>query len=116
MKIIIAGAFAIGSHLAKLLSRTNQDVVLIDEDEERLASVSGDYDLMTLHASPTSVKALKEAGVEDADLFIGVTLDESINMNSCILAHSRKKLFIHPCDPVGSILQSFPFLILAYPL
>ena len=31
MKIIIAGAFAIGSHLAKLLSRTNQDVVLIDE-------------------------------------------------------------------------------------
>ena len=62
MKIIIAGAHAIGSHLAKLLSRTNQDVVLIDDDEERLANVSGDYDLMTLHASPTSVKALKEAG------------------------------------------------------
>ena len=62
--------------MAKLLSRTNQDVVLIDEDEERLASVSGDYDLMTLHASPTSVKALQEAGVEDADLFIGVTLDD----------------------------------------
>ena len=88
MKIIIAGAHAIGSHLAKLLSRTNQDVVLIDDDEERLANVSGDYDLMTLHASPTSVKALKEAGAEDADLFIGVTLDESVNLNSCILAHA----------------------------
>ncbi|MBR5652976.1 MAG: Trk system potassium transporter TrkA [Prevotella sp.] len=88
MKIIIAGAHAIGSHLAKLLSRTNQDVVLIDDDEERLANVSGDYDLMTLHASPTSVRALKEAGAEDADLFIGVTLDESVNLNSCILAHA----------------------------
>ena len=55
MKIIIAGAYAIGTHLAKLLSRNNQDIVLIDEDEERLASVSSDYDLMTLHASPSGI-------------------------------------------------------------
>ena len=32
MKIIIAGASAIGSHLARLLSRSNQDIVLIDEN------------------------------------------------------------------------------------
>lgn len=86
MKIIIAGAYAIGTHLAKLLSRNDQDIVLIDEDEERLDSVSGDYDLMTLHATPTSVKTLKSAGAEDADLYIAVTPDENMNMNSCILA------------------------------
>lgn len=86
MKIIIAGAYAIGTHLAKLLSRNDQDIVLIDEDEERLDSVSGDYDLMTLHATPSSVKTLKNAGAEDADLYIAVTPDENMNMNSCILA------------------------------
>jgi trk system potassium uptake protein TrkA len=30
---------------------------------------------------------LKEAGVEKADLFVGVTPDESRNMNACIIAH-----------------------------
>lgn len=86
MKIIIAGALAIGTHLAKLLSRNNQDIVLIDESEERLANISNDYDLMTMHASPTSLKTLKEAGAGDADLYIAVTSDESKNMNSCVLA------------------------------
>ena len=86
MKIIIAGAYAIGTHLAKLLSRNDQDIVLIDEDEERLNSVGGDYDLMTVHASPSSIKALKDAGTGSADLYIGVTPDENMNMNSCMLA------------------------------
>lgn len=86
MKIIIAGAYAIGSHLAKLLSRNNQDIVLIDEDEERLAGISSDYDLMTINDTPASLKTLKNAGVEDADLYIAVTPDENMNMNSCMLA------------------------------
>ena len=86
MKIIIAGAYAIGTHLAKLLSRNNQDIVLIDEDDERLASISSDYDLMTINASPSSLQTLKNAGAENADLYIAVTPDENMNMNSCMLA------------------------------
>lgn len=86
MKIIIAGAYAIGTHLAKLLSRNDQDIVLIDEDEERLNNISNDYDLMTIHSSPSSIQTLKNAGVQHANLFIGVTPDENMNMNSCILA------------------------------
>ena len=86
MKIIIAGAYAIGTHLAKLLSRNNQDTVLIDSDEERLAAINSDYDLMTVHASASKVKTLKDAGVSGADLFIAVTLDENLNMNACMLA------------------------------
>lgn len=86
MKIIIAGAHDIGSHLAKLLSKNNHDIVLMDEDEDRLDSISPDYDLLTMHASPSSLKALKEAGVENADLYIAVTPDESKNMNSCVMA------------------------------
>ncbi|MBR7014767.1 MAG: Trk system potassium transporter TrkA [Prevotella sp.] len=88
MKIIISGAYAIGTHLAKLLSRTNQDVVLIDDDDERLAAISSDYDLMTLNASPSSVKALKDAGISHADLYIAVTPDENLNMHSCVVAHA----------------------------
>lgn len=88
MKIIIAGAYAIGTHLAKLLSRSNHDTVLIDESEARLADISGDYDLMTYLASPASFKTLKETGAHGADLFIAVTPDQHLNMTSCMMAHS----------------------------
>lgn len=86
MKIIIAGAGAVGTHLAKLLSGERQDIVLMDDDEERLAKLDSDFDLMTVNASPSSIAGLKEAGVAGADLFVAVTPDESRNMTACMLA------------------------------
>ena len=88
MKIIIGGAGAVGTHLAKLLSRDHQDCILIDEDPVRLSGLDSKFDIMTLCGSPTSIRVLKDAGVEKADLFVGVTPDESRNMNACILAHA----------------------------
>ncbi|MBQ8712111.1 MAG: NAD-binding protein, partial [Prevotella sp.] len=88
MKIIIAGAGAVGTHLAKLLSHEHQDCVLLDDDPERLSGLDSNYDIMTLQGSPTSIRSLKDAGVEHADLFVGVTPEESTNMNACILAHA----------------------------
>ena len=88
MKIVIAGAGAVGTHLSSLLSTENHDCVLIDEDEERLGGIDSKYDLMAVNASPTSIKALKESGVGNADLFVGVTRHESNNITACILAHA----------------------------
>ena len=42
--------------------------------------------MLTIAESPTSVKVLKSAGAEHADLFIAVTPDESMNMTACVLA------------------------------
>ncbi len=86
MKIIICGAYGIGTHLAKMLSRNHEDITLIDEDNERLAQIGSDFDLLTAQASPSSIKALHEAGAEHADLFIAVTPEESLNITSCVLA------------------------------
>lgn len=86
MKIIICGAYGIGTHLAKMLSRNHEDITLIDEDDERLAQIGSDFDLLTAQASPSSIKALHEAGTEHADLFIAVTPEESLNITSCVLA------------------------------
>ena len=86
MRIIIAGAGAVGTHLAKLLSREKQDIILMDEDEEKLGRMGNNFDLMTVNVSPTSISGLKEAGVAGADLFIAVTPNESQNMTACMLA------------------------------
>lgn len=88
MKIIIAGAGAVGSHLAALLSKENHDIVLLDDDADKLARAAEGLDLMTLAVAPTSINGLKEAGTPQADLFIAVTPSETRNMTCCILAHS----------------------------
>ncbi len=57
MKIIIAGAGNVGTHLAKLLSREKQDIILMDDDEEKLSALSANFDLLTVAASPSSISA-----------------------------------------------------------
>ena len=86
MKIIIAGAYAIGTHLARLLSRSREDITLIDESDERLASIGSDYDLLALSGQATSPRILRQAGVDGADLFIAVTPLETTNITAAILA------------------------------
>ncbi len=123
MKIIIAGAGAVGTHLAKLLSRDRHDCVLVDDCLERLAGLDGKYDIMTLHGSPTSIQVLKDAGVAGADLFVGVTPEESVNMNACIMAHAlgakktvaRIDNYEYLSPQVGSFFSDMGINSLIYP-
>lgn len=86
MRIVIAGAGEVGSHLAKLLSDEEQDIMLVDPDSERLAVLDANYNLMTMVGDPTSFTSLREAGVASADLFIAVTPYESNNLVACSIA------------------------------
>lgn len=86
MRIIIDGAGDVGSHLAKLLSREEQDIVLIDKDRSKLEEIDANYNLMTIVGSPTSYATIKDAGANDADLFIAVTPYETGNITACSIA------------------------------
>lgn len=88
MKIVIAGAGAVGTHLANLLSREKHDIILIDQDAKKLEGPGNHLDLLTINISATSIVGLKEAGVGSADLVIAVTSDESRNLTICMLSHS----------------------------
>lgn len=88
MKIVIAGAGEVGTHLAKKLSGENHDIILVDEDKEKLTRIEQIYDLLVVEGSPTSINDLKESGTGNADLFIGVTPIESQNITASILAHN----------------------------
>ncbi len=88
MRIIIVGAGEIGTHLAKLLSRENMDISLMDLDPDKLKDLDVNYDLLTKVGSPTSLHDLKEIGVKGVDLFIAVTPYESVNMTACMLANN----------------------------
>lgn len=86
MRIIIAGAGDVGSHLAKMLSNEYHDIIVIDVDETKLKILGSSYDLMTLEGSATSISLLTEAGTGHSDLFIAVTQSEEINIAAAILA------------------------------
>ena len=87
MRIVIVGAGAVGTHLAKMLSEENENVVLLDESEEKLGKMEALFDLQTIVGDPTKISSLQSANVNDADLFVAVTPDESRNMTACIIAH-----------------------------
>ena len=88
MKIVITGAGEVGSHLAKLLSNEQQDIIVVDEDSERLARLDANYNLLTVSGKATSFNTLRDARAGKADLFIAVTPYESMNLVACSIAKS----------------------------
>lgn len=86
MKIIIAGAGEVGTHLAKMLSQEKQDIILMDPNEERLNFTNSNMEILPMVGNPTSIQDLEEAGVKKADLFVGVTPEETTNITACLLA------------------------------
>lgn len=88
MKIVIAGAGEVGSHLAKMLSNEANDITVIDSDQERLEALKANTDVVTVEGNPSSIHVLNEAGVAHADLFIAVSPSEQqdINIVSAMLA------------------------------
>ncbi len=88
MKIIIAGAGEVGSHLAKMLSKESNDLTIIDNDSQRLSKIADIADVVIIEGSPTSISTLEQARVEAADLFIAVSpaQEQDVNLISALLA------------------------------
>ena len=88
MKIIIAGAGEVGSHLAKMLSNEANDITVIDTSSKRLETLSANTDVVTVEGNPSAIHVLKNAGADKADLFIAVNPSDSqdVNIVSAMLA------------------------------
>ena len=86
MKVVIAGAGEVGTHLARMLSNEDHDIVLMDDSLEKLSKISSDVDLMTVTGSAHSFHDLKQTGLAKADLFIAVTPFEERNVLACSMA------------------------------
>ena len=86
MRIILAGAGEVGAHLIKMLSNEDHDIIVIDNDPERLKAIGTSMDVMTLEGNANSISILKESKVSKADLFIAVTFSEDVNITAAIIS------------------------------
>ncbi|MDE6858153.1 MAG: NAD-binding protein, partial [Alistipes sp.] len=86
MRIIIAGAGEMGSHLAKMLSGNGHDITVVDADPKLLGDVSSLADVITVEGDSTTFDTLRKAAVRRCDLFIAVNHEENENILSAMLA------------------------------
>ena len=90
MYIIIAGCGKVGSSVAKEFVDNGHDVVIIDKDKERLELLGTGLNALRIVGVEYDIDILKEAGIDECDLFLALTQNDSINITSCQMA---KKIF-----------------------
>ena len=85
MRIVIVGAGQVGSTVVEAL-HGDHDLIVIDVVRDRLEPLAYRYDVGTIEANGASRKALRDAGVGDADLFIACTSRDEVNLVACSFA------------------------------
>ncbi len=86
MRIVIVGAGAVGSYLAERLSAEGQDVVVVEDNEDRAADLQDRIDALVITGNGASPTVLHQAGVDRADLLIAVSNSDGANVLACHVA------------------------------
>ena len=86
MKIVIIGDGKVGYKLAKQLSSEKYDIILIDNNEEKLRKSIERMDVFCVAGEGGSVEVQQRADVPNADLVIACTSTDECNMLSCLIA------------------------------
>ena len=92
MKVIICGAGKVGASIAKHLVHQKNDVTVIDQSTNLINDIREKLDLKTINGSASNPSVLKNAGADEADMIIAVTLHDEINMVACQMAHTFFKI------------------------
>lgn len=86
MYLIIVGAGDIGTPLIDVATRSGNEVVVIERDEDRADRIAGEYDCLVLNADATTKDTLEDAGAENADGIISTTEHDATNIMISLLA------------------------------
>jgi trk system potassium uptake protein TrkA len=88
MYAVIGGAGEVGLHIAHSLYDEGYNLAIIDSDQKACDKAEA-LDALVIKGNAASLAKLEEAGIGNAELFIGVTGSDEINMVSCGIAHTR---------------------------
>jgi trk system potassium uptake protein len=87
MNILILGAGRVGESVAESLASERNDITVIDVDPKRLAVLQDRLDLKGVAGNGIQPSVLRDAGIEDADLFIACAPLDETNLVACKVAH-----------------------------
>ncbi len=89
MKIIIMGAGASGTELAKRLVDDGHDVVVIDKNINILKSITNKIDCLAIQNEGNNFEAIKKADVSNASFFFALTSQDEVNLLACKFASNE---------------------------
>ncbi|TDH36223.1 Trk system potassium transporter TrkA [Pseudohoeflea suaedae] len=88
MKVIICGAGRVGYGIAERLAAEENDVSVIDTSADLIQGIRDTLDVRGYVGHGAHPDMLAQAGAEQADMIIAVTLYDEVNMVACQVAHS----------------------------
>lgn len=86
MNIIVVGAGAVGMYIAKILSKEEHNVILVDLDGNRLEQASWQMDVATRVGSGTDWQLLDTLLEQIPDVIIALTDNDETNLVTCTIA------------------------------
>ena len=89
MRILIAGGGEVGALIARRLTREGNEVTIVEEDAERCQRLEEMLDAQVVRGSASSLKTLKAAGLQYADMLIAVTSIDEVNLLACLIAQAE---------------------------
>lgn len=108
MNIVIMGAGVVGSHVAEILSHRGYDITIVDSNSSKLQALSDRLDIRSYLGEATDHKTLISCGVNSADLVLGMTNFDTVNLVSTsmakllgakkVIARVKEKIFLEDWD------------------
>jgi trk system potassium uptake protein TrkA len=86
MYIIIIGLGGIGRSLTAISAERGDNVVVIDQEENRCSEILEQYDVLAITGNATDKSILEDAGIDRANAFVATTSDDAVNLMTCWLA------------------------------
>lgn len=86
MRVVVIGGGKVGNKIIEQLSKESHDVTVIEKNPEVIQKINNYLDIACINGNAINYDIQKEAGVDAADIVIGCTSSDEINMFSCLLA------------------------------
>ncbi|MGQ7791590.1 Trk system potassium transporter TrkA [Faunimonas sp. B44] len=104
MRVVICGAGQVGFGIAARLAAENNNVTVIDRSPQLVTAIRDTLDVRGFVGHGAHPDVLAQAGADEADMIIAVTLFDEVNMIACQVAHS---LFAVPTKIARVRAQSY---------
>jgi trk system potassium uptake protein TrkA len=88
MRVLICGAGQVGFGIAQRLAAEHNNVTVVDQSPQLISAIRDTLDVRGFVGHGSHPDVLAQAGADDADMIIAVTLHDEVNMVACQVAHS----------------------------
>ena len=94
MKILIVGGGQVANLIARRLIREGNEIVIIEQDQERCDQLQELLDAKIVRGSATSIISLRKAGIADTEMLIAVTSSDEANLLACMVAQAESSVSV----------------------